>query len=100
MKHRLTLCYALNLFDLFCTLYWYHLYGVSIEGNPFGRLLLVTNLAIPVKTIGVGAALIALYVGVKKYPKWKWTSWLCLAVYSILAVYHIILLREVWPYGY
>lgn len=90
--------YSINLFDLFCTLYWYHFYGVSIEGNPFGRWLLEANLAIPFKTIGIGAALIALYVGVKKYPKWKWTSWLCLAVYSILAIYHITIFKEVLPW--
>ena len=83
--------YALNLFDLTCTYRLYNQYGSSIEGNPIGRYLLETNLAVPVKTIGIGVALFALYAGTKRYPQYRWTSWLLLAVYSMLAVYHTII---------
>lgn len=86
------LTYALNLFDLAMTLRLYQLYGLSIEASPIGRWLLETNLAIPVKVIGIGAALIALYAGVKRYPRWRWTGWVVLGVYATLAVYHVILL--------
>ena len=84
--------YALSLFDLLCTYRLYYLYGIEIEGNPIGRYLLSSNLAIPVKVLGIGAALFALYACIKRYPQYKWTSWLVLAVYAVLAVYHIIIL--------
>jgi len=86
------LTYLLNLFDLFCTIQWVSRFGIEVEGNPVGRFLLETNLAIPVKTIGIGACLIALYAGVKRYPRWKWTCRLALASYSALTAYHLIIL--------
>ena len=87
--------YLLNLFDLYCTMQWVNRFGIGIEGNPIGRFLLETNLAIPVKTIGIGACLIALYAGVKRYPRWKWICWIPLAVYVLLSIYHIITIKEV-----
>lgn len=87
--------YALNLFDLAFTMYMVNRFGIEVEGNPIGRWLLATNLAVPFKTIGIGAAMLTLYVGVKKYPKWEWTSWFVLAVYSILAVYHLFILSTI-----
>lgn len=81
------LTYLLNLFDLICTNYWISLYGLSVEGNPIGRWLYQNHLAVPIKVFGVGFLLIFLY----RYNKWNWTSWLLLAVYSILAIYHIVI---------
>ena len=83
--------YALSLFDLICTYRLYHLYGLEIEGNPIGRYLLSSNLAIPVKVIGIGAALFALYACIKRKPAYRWVGWIPLAVYAVLAVYHIVL---------
>ena len=91
MKTRFVITYLLNLFDLLCTLHWVNLYGIGIEANPIGRWLISTNLAIPVKTIGIGACFIALYAGVKRYPRWNWTGWLVLGVYGVLAVYHLFI---------
>ena len=81
------LTYLLNLFDLICTNYWISLYGLSVEGNPIGRWLYENNLAVQVKVFMVGTLLLFLYSN----PKWKWTGWLLLAVYSILAIYHIVI---------
>ena len=83
--------YALNLFDLAMTYHWYNQYGIAIEGNPIGRYLLSSNLAIPVKVLGIGACLIALYACIKRKPEYKWVGWLPLTAYSILAVYHIFI---------
>lgn len=95
MKTRLIITYLLNLFDLYCTMLLVNRYGIGIEANPVGKFLLETNLVIPVKTIGIGAALFALYVGIKRYPKWKWISWLVLGVYAVLAVYHVIIIATI-----
>lgn len=84
--------YLLNLFDLICTNYWISLYGLSVEGNPIGRWLYQNHLAVPVKVFGVGSLLIFLY----RHNKWKWTGWVLLAFYSILAIYHIILAVKEW----
>lgn len=90
MKFLLT--YLLNLFDLICTNYWISQYGLSVEANPIGRWLYENRLAVPVKVFGVGVLLIFLYSN----NKWKWTGWLLLAFYSILAIYHIILAVKEW----
>lgn len=81
------LTYLLNLFDLICTNYWISLYGLSVEGNQFGKWLYQNHLAVQYKVVMVGIALVVLY----RYNKWKWTGWLLLAVYSILAIYHIVI---------
>lgn len=83
--------YLLNLFDLICTNYWISLYGLSVEGNPIGRWLYENHLAVQVKVFMVGTLLIVLYDYAKRNPKWEWVSWLLLAAYSILAIYHIVI---------
>lgn len=88
---KILLIYLLNLFDLICTNYWISLYGLSVEANPIGRWLYQNHLAAPVKVFGVGGLLIVLYHALKKHPQWNWTSWLLLAVYSIIAIYHIVI---------
>ena len=89
MTSRLIITYLLNLFDLICTNYWITQHGLSIEANPIGRWLYENRLAVPVKVFMVGTLLLILYDAVKKNQKWKWTSWLLLAFYSILTIYHI-----------
>ena len=89
MTIRLLIAYALNLFDLFMTNHWVGKYGIEIEANPVGRWLFETGLAFPVKIIGIGAAMFALYACIKRKPQYAWTSWLVLAVYAALACYHL-----------
>ena len=91
MKIRLIATYLLNLFDLICANYWISLYGLSVEGNPIGRWLYENNLVVQVKVFVIGALLVVLYDTVKRNPKWNWTSYLLLAVYSVIAIYHIVI---------
>lgn len=90
MKRRLAITYILNLFDLVATYFWYSSYGLSLEINPIGRVLLSTGLAIPVKVIGVGAAVFSIYEYIKRTPNREWISWVVFVVYGALAIYHII----------
>ena len=95
MKIRLIIAYLLNIFDLAMTSHWVNKFGIGIEGNPIGRWLYQHHLIVPYKVFGAGIALIALYWGIKKHPKWDWISWVILAVYGILAIYHIFIVIKV-----
>lgn len=87
----LILTYLLNLFDLAMTTYWVNLYGLSIEANPIGRWLYETGAVHAVKIVGVGLLLLVLYLALKAKPSWAWVSWIPLAVYGALALYHFII---------
>ena len=96
MKLRLFTTYLLNLFDLEMTAYWVSLYGLEVEGNPIGRWLYKSGIVYPVKILVVGLLLWLLRVAVakidtKKREWWDAVSWVMLAVYAAVAVYHIIL---------
>lgn len=96
----LLIAYALNIFDLIMTSHWVSKYGIDIEGNPLGRLLYETGLVYPVKIVGVGAAMLILYLAVRHQDKglestakwWDIAKWIVLAVYSLLAIYHVVII--------
>lgn len=92
MKARLIITYLLNLFDLFMTNLLVARYGLSIEVNPIMRWARENNLATVIKTVVVGLALYALHYAQKKERRFAWASWLVLAVYAVLTVYHIIII--------
>lgn len=83
--------YLLNLFDLICTNYWITQCGISIEANPIGRWLYENHLAVQVKVFMAPILLLVLYDYAKRNPKWEWVSWLLLAAYSILSIYHLVI---------
>ena len=87
----LILTYVLNLLDLFFTVLLIRKYGIEIEANPIGRWLCETGALYVVKIVGVGLLLLVLYYALKSRPKWSWVSWLLLAVYGILVIYHIFI---------
>ena len=99
MTIRLIIAYLLNLFDLAMTTYWVNKYGIDIEVNPVGRWLYENHLAVPVKVFGIGLLFLILHNAVKHRDKgleksvqwWDLVSWVVLAVYGVLALYHIVL---------
>lgn len=96
MKIRFIIAYALNLFDLAATTYWVNRFGSDIEGNPIGRWMYETGIVYPVKIVGIGVLLWILKKAVSRIdtPKKEWwdaASWIVLAVYGTLALYHILL---------
>ena len=83
--------YILNLIDLFCTNYWVRKYGIDAEANPVGRWM-YENGSVYIFKIGVvGAALVAIYFGIKNNPSWSWVSWLVLGIYVIILIIHAVL---------
>ena len=91
MKTKLIIAYLLNLFDLYRTTVLVEKYGIGIEANPIGRWLFINHHAFQVKVLGVGVAMLTLYYLITLKPEWEWTSWLILAIYYLLAIYHLII---------
>jgi hypothetical protein len=103
MKIRLIIAYLLNLFDLAMTSHWVNKYGLEIEGNPIGRWLYQTGLVYPFKIVGMAFLFCLLHMAVQHRDKgtehsfqwWDIASWVILAVYGILAIYHIFIVIKV-----
>lgn len=84
--------YILNLFDCAVTLWLYFLFGISIESNPFGVALLQNPIVtVLFKVVVIGLALLVLYQ--HKQSKTAQTGMnAAFIVYSLLAIYHIIMI--------
>ncbi|NLB62243.1 MAG: hypothetical protein GX802_07520 [Clostridiales bacterium] len=88
----LTACYIFNIFDLIITLFWVQLLGLQAEANPFGKMLLLNpSVAVVVKTLGVGLALLILYI-MRNRKIANFGINVVLVAYSALAVYHVFLI--------
>jgi hypothetical protein len=86
---KLTACYILNIFDLIVTLFWVQLMGLQAEANPIGRVLLQSPSAtVAVKTLGVGLAMLLLYIMRNRKVASIGTNILLIA-YSALTLYHL-----------
>lgn len=91
MNKPLTI-YVLNLFDCGVTLWFYFLFGISIESNPFGVALLQNPImAVLFKVVVIGLALLILYQYKDRKIAKTGTS-VILGVYSILTLYHFFLI--------
>ena len=91
----LTIAYFFNIIDLIFTTHWVNKFGIGIEFNPFGRWLYEKNMAWVFKIIIVGILLLILYKLCDRYKLARICSYIVLAVYSLLFIYHIITLISV-----
>lgn len=97
MKVRLTITYIFNLIDLIATMYLVSLFGLSVEGNPIGRWLIRTNLVYPFKIIVMGGLLLTINLLAKKSTRTaNICSWLLLITFSVLTLYHVIILSKIF----
>ena len=87
--------YVLNLFDCIVTLWFFSLFGIDIESNPFGVALLQSPIVtVLFKVVVIGLALLVLY----QYRDRKAAQTgmnAAFVVYSLLTVYHIIMITIV-----
>lgn len=97
MKVRLAITYIFNLIDLIATMYLVSLFGLSVEGNSIGRWLIQTNLVYPFKIGLVGVLLVAIGLLAKKSTRTaNICSWLLLITFSVLTLYHVIILSKLF----
>jgi len=92
MKARLIGVYAANLFDLAATLFFVGMYGIGVELNPFGAVLLGSPPALIAYKVVVVGLLLAVLWRCRCARLAGPASAVLLTVYSVLAVYHIVLL--------
>ena len=83
------LTYILSLLDLFFTLYEASIFGVDIELNPFGKVL-ITNVPLGIfyKAVIVGFCLYLLW----KFRERKLALWgvrILFGLYGLLNLYHL-----------
>ena len=91
----LFLSYILNIFDLAATMLLVINYGIGIEGNPIGRVLLSSPaLAVGYKTIGIGLLLLLIY-RLRKYKAAVIGSYVIFCTYLLLGIYHVALMAAV-----
>lgn len=91
MNKPLTI-YVLNLFDCGVTLWFFFMFGISIESNPFGVALLQNPIiTLLFKVVVIGLALLVLYQ--HRQSKAAQTGMnVTFVVYSLLTVYHFFLI--------
>lgn len=87
--------YLLNLFDLVATLFLSAQFGVEIEGNPFGALLLSNPYLCAIYKIVVIGALFILVYAFRAHKTAVFGSYLIFTVYLLLGVYHTYILTVV-----
>lgn len=85
----LFIAYLLNIIDYLFSAHWVNLYGVSIEGNPWGRWLLQNKAAFGFKFFFVGAFLAVMGACIRINPKLAPLGYIPLAVYGLVVVYHL-----------
>lgn len=89
MKTRFIVSYIFNLIDLVFTLFLVALYGIGIEGNPFGVYLIQNHLAVPVKVLAVGLLFLLIYrLDKHAHRAVNMASWVLFTVFTALCVYH------------
>ena len=90
--NRISYTYYLSLIDLILTLELVNKYGLDIEANPVGRWILSENWRIFIfKVVFVLCGLFVLWI-FRERKLAQIASWIVLIAYSLLAVYHIIIL--------
>ena len=91
MNKPLTI-YVLNLFDCGVTLWFFFMFGISIESNLFGVALLQNPIiTLLFRVVVIGLALLVLYQ--HRQSKAAQTGMnVTFVVYSLLTVYHFFLI--------
>lgn len=84
--------YIMNIFDLVATLMLVMRFGLDVEGNPFGRLLLSEPVwAFVYKVFGIAALLLVLYL-FRSRKLAVYGSYTVFFAYSALSIYHLAII--------
>lgn len=84
--------YLMNIFDLLATLSLTLKFGLDIEGNPIGRLLLSDPVwACVYKIFGIAALLGVLYA-FRHRKAAMYGTYLVFGAYFLLSIYHVVVM--------
>lgn len=91
--------YLLNLFDLAATMSLILKFGIDIEGNPVGRLLLSAPfIAVAYKIAVVGLLMLLIY-WFRKYRVAVVGAYTVFTVYLLLGIYHVYIIASLGVAG-
>ena len=90
MKARLISTSLFNTFDLIYTLFLVSLFGLSIEANPIGRVMLSDPILLFISKIVVVNLFLLLLYKFRNYRLARVGSWIVFIVYSCLMLYHLV----------
>lgn len=90
----LIIIYILNIIDYFQTIYAIKLFGIDVEVNPIGRLLLANNYAWIAKLIFVPTVLIIIGIIIKIDKKQIWVIYFLLIWFACVVAHNFIMLYQ------
>ena len=90
MKIRLLTTSLFNTFDLIFTLFLVSLFGLEIEVNPIGRLMLSNPILLLVTKIVVVNLFLVLLYKFRNFRLARLGSWIVFIVYGCLTIYHLV----------
>ena len=89
---KFIIIYLLNLFDYIMTVIQVNKYGIEIEANPIMRMCMADDsFFFVIKVLFVGLMLLIMWC-YEDLTISKFGSWVLLATYGALAIYHIYLI--------
>lgn len=92
----LVIAYILNIIDYIFTSHWVRKFGIDIEANPFGRWMFENNVAWLFKIVISGILFIIIGIYIYHKPAYSWISYIILAAFIMLTIYHIIIFIKIW----
>jgi len=90
MKPRLISTSLFNTFDLIYTLFLVGLFGLGIEANPIGRVMLSNPILLFISKIVVVNLFLLLLYKFRDYKLARVGSWIVFIVYGCLTLYHAV----------
>jgi hypothetical protein len=90
MKQRLIFTSLFNTFDLIFTLFLVSLFGLEIEVNPIGRVILSNPILLFISKIVVVNLFLLLLYKFRDYKLARVGSWIVFIGYGCLTLYHLV----------
>ena len=90
MNIRLLTTSIFNTFDLIFTLFLVSLFGLEIEANPIGRVMLSNPILLFISKIVVVNLFLLLLYKFRNFKLARVGSWIVFIVYGCLTLYHLV----------
>jgi len=90
MNLRLITTSIFNTFDLIFTLFLVSLFGLSIEANPIGKVILSNQILLFISKIVVVNLFLLLLYKFRNFRLARLGSWIVFIVYGCLILYHLV----------